>query len=140
MSLKKFFQCAKGIFIQNQHYLNKFLLCSFSLDKKMNQKDQGCTQFVKTITPFTKRKKLIPKPGTSISFSFLTENGYCFFTQIVLGQNKPPAKKSRKLMIIIIADLLGSVTNFNIITSFSKRFRQYWAKGSSHNQYIKCTI
>jgi len=61
MSLKKFFQCAKGIFIQNQHYLNKFLLCSFSLDKKMNQKDQGCTQFVKTITPFPKRKKLVPK-------------------------------------------------------------------------------
>jgi hypothetical protein len=61
MSLKKFFQCAKGIFIQNQHYLNKFLLCSFSLDKKMNQKDQGCTQFVKTITPFLKRKKLVPK-------------------------------------------------------------------------------
>jgi len=101
MSLKKFFQCAKGIFIQNQHYLNKFLLCSFSLDKKMNQKDQGCTQFVKTITPFTKRKKLIPKPGTSNSFSFLTKNGYCFFTQIVSGQNKPPSKKSRELMIII---------------------------------------
>ena len=106
----------------------------------MNQKDQGCTQYVKTITPFPKRKKLSPKPGTSNSFSFLMENGYCFFTQIVLGQNEPPSKKSRELMIIIIADLLGFVTNFNIITSFSKRFRQYWAKGSSHNQYIKCTI
>ena len=53
----------------------------------MNQKDQGYTQFVKTITRFPKRKKLVPKkPGTSNSFYFLTENGYCFFTQIVLGK------------------------------------------------------
>jgi hypothetical protein len=42
----------------------------------MNQKDQGCTQFVKTIIPFPKRKKLVPKKhGTSNSFSFLTETG-----------------------------------------------------------------
>jgi len=27
----------------------------------MNQKDQGCTQFVKTTTRFPKRKKLVPK-------------------------------------------------------------------------------
>ena len=47
--------------IQNQHYFNKFPICSFSLDRKMNQKDQGYTQFVKTITPFPKRKKLVPK-------------------------------------------------------------------------------
>ena len=106
----------------------------------MNQKDQGCTQYVKTITPFPKRKKLVPKTRDFKQLSFLMEIGYCFFTQIVSGQNKPPSKKSRELMIIIIADLLGSITNFNIITSFSKRFRQYWAKGSSHNQYIKCTI
>ena len=95
---------------------------------------------LKQLPLFLKEKNLSQKPGTSNSFSFLMENGYCFFTQIVLGQNEPPSKKSRELMIIIIADLLGFVTNYNIITSFSKRFRQYWAKGSSHNQYIKCTI
>ena len=27
----------------------------------MNQKDQGCTQFVKTIPRYPKRKKLVPK-------------------------------------------------------------------------------
>ena len=55
--------CPKQFLIidPRQHYFDKFSLCSFSLDRKMNQKDQGCTQFVKTITPFPKRKKLVPK-------------------------------------------------------------------------------
>ena len=79
----------------------------------MNQKDQGCTQFVKTITPFPKRKKLVlKKHGTSNSFSFLTENGYCFFTQIVLGQNKPPSMKSKAFITVIITIYLGFITQF----------------------------
>ena len=54
-----------------QHFFDKFSLCSFSLDRIMNQKDQGCTQFVKTITPFPKRKKTCPKnTGLQIAFLF----------------------------------------------------------------------
>ena len=55
--------CPKQFLIidPRQHYFDKFSLCSFSLDRKMNQKDQGCTQFVKTIIRFPKRKKLVPK-------------------------------------------------------------------------------
>ena len=55
--------CPKQFLIidPRQHYFDKFPLCSFSLDRKMNQKDQVYTQFVKTITPFPKRKKLVPK-------------------------------------------------------------------------------
>lgn len=44
-----------------QNNFNNSPLCSFSLDRKMNQKDQGFTQFVKTIPRFPKRKKLVPK-------------------------------------------------------------------------------
>jgi len=42
--------CPKQFLIidPRQHYFDKLSLCSFSLDRKMNQKDQGCTQFVKT--------------------------------------------------------------------------------------------
>ena len=68
--------CPKQFLIidPRQHYFDKLSLCSFSLDRKMNQKDQGCTQFVKTIIPFPERKKLVPKKhGTPNSFSFLTE-------------------------------------------------------------------
>ena len=55
--------CPKQFLIidSRKHYSDKFPLCSFSLDRKMNQKDQGYTQFVKTITPFPKRKILVPK-------------------------------------------------------------------------------
>jgi len=55
--------CPKQFLIidPRKHYFDKSPLCSFSLGRKMNQKDQGCTQFVKTITPFPKRKKLVLK-------------------------------------------------------------------------------
>ncbi len=76
----------KRQFQGNNIFQNTSLLCSFSLDRKMNQKDQGCTQFVKTIPRFPKRKKLVPKNRDFKQLFFLTENGYCFFTQIVLGQ------------------------------------------------------
>ena len=68
--------CPKQFLIidPRQHYLDKSPICSFSLDRKMNQKDQGCIQFVKTITPFPKRKKLIPKTRDFNQLSFLTEN------------------------------------------------------------------
>ena len=53
----------------------------------MNQKDQGCTQFVKTITRFPKRKKLVPiKPGLQTAFLLKRKTDNCFFTQIVRGQ------------------------------------------------------
>ena len=73
--------CPKQFLIidPRQHYLDNFPICSFSLNRKMNQKDQGCTQFFKTNTPFPKRKILVPKKRK-------TDN--CFFTQIVISQKK----------------------------------------------------
>ena len=76
--------CPKQFLIidPRQHYFDKFPLCSFSLDRKMNQKDpcpppffRGgwacCTQFVKTIPRYPKRKKLVPKnPGLQTAFLF----------------------------------------------------------------------
>ena len=57
--------CPKQFLIidPRKHYFDKFPLCSFSLDRKINQKDQGCTQFVidQIIPPSQKSKELITK-------------------------------------------------------------------------------
>ena len=67
----------------------------------MNQKDQGCTQFVKTITPFPKRKKLVPKKtGLQTAFLKKRKTDKCFFTQIVIGQKYRFQRKVRRSLLL----------------------------------------